>query len=161
MLFSVLQYYLSALMEVKRRHYMQEVAFSIPVSGVVRIEGNSIVIMVSKAETSVSFEPLLQKKKRISLEKGRTLEAAQEWVKRTNENQFSAAQLYSIALEKIPDLKRNSWGSHVVACAANHPSQKYYGSRRDYFGYLQDGTYRLKDQYLEKSAMEKDGTIIA
>jgi hypothetical protein len=133
---------------------MQEIPFTVPVSGVVRIDEGSITITINRAETTVSFEPH-EKQERISLEKGRTLfdillETAKELVRRTKENRFSAAKLYGVALERYPTLKRNSWGSHVIASAANHPSQRYYGSKRDYFRYLGDGTYRLKDMYLEK-----------
>ena len=52
---------------------MQEIPFSIPVSGVVRIDEGSINITINRAETTISFEPPLQKQKRVSLEKGRTL----------------------------------------------------------------------------------------
>jgi len=138
---------------------MQEIPFSIPIFGVVRIDEGSITITINRAETAISFEPH-HKQERISLEKGRTLfdiilETAQELVSRTNENRFSAAQLYGVALERIPTLKRNSWGSHVIASSANHPSQRYYGSRRDYFRYLGDGTYSLKDIYLGKPNTKK------
>ena len=134
---------------------MQEIPFSIPISGVVRIDEGSITITINRAETIISFEPTPVKKERISLEKGRTLfdvvlETANELVSRTNENRFSAAQLYGVALERYPALKRNSWGAHVVASAENHPSQRYYGSKRDYFRYLGDGIYSLKDMYLDK-----------
>jgi hypothetical protein len=138
---------------------MQEIPFSVPVSGVVRINEGSITITINRAETTVSFEPH-KKKERILLEKGRTLfdiilETAQELVRRTNQNRFSAAQLYRVGLEKHPDLKRNSWGAHVIASASNHPSQKHYGSRRDYLRYLGDGTYSLKVMYLGKPKGKK------
>ena len=134
---------------------MQEIPFSIPVSGVVRIDKGSVTITINRMETTVSFEPIPVKQERISLEKGRTLfdivlETAQELISRTNENRFSAANLYAVALERYPTLKRNSWGSHVIASSANHSSQKFYGSKRDYFRYLGNGTYSLKDTYLGK-----------
>jgi hypothetical protein len=134
---------------------MQEILFSIPVSGVIRIDEGSITITINRAETTVSFEPP-QKQERISLEKGRTLfdivlETAQELVKRTDENRFSAAQLYGLALERYPTLKRNSWGSHVIASAANHPSHKHYGTKRDYLRYLGEGTYSLSLKYMRKN----------
>lgn len=134
---------------------MQEITFSIPVSGVIRIDEGSVTITVNRAETTVSFEPLPVRRKRISLEKGRTLfdivlETAQDLVNRTNENRFTAANLYAVALERYPNLKRNSWGSHIIASADNHSSQKFYGSKRDYFRYLGDGKYSLKDKYLVK-----------
>jgi hypothetical protein len=134
---------------------MQEIPFTVPVSGVVRIDEGSITITINRTSTNISFEPH-QKQERILLEKGRTLfdivlETAQELVRRMSENRFSAAQLYGAALERYPTLKRNSWGSHIIASAANHPSQKYYGSRRDYFRYLGDGAYSLKYMYLGKT----------
>ncbi len=138
---------------------MQEVPFIVSLTGTARIEEGSITITVHRTSTNISFEPTPLKQERISLEKGRTLfdivlETAQELVRRTPENRFSAAQLYGAALERYPDLKRGSWGSHVIASAANHPSQKYYGSKRDYFRYLGDGTYRLKDIYFGKPNMK-------
>ena len=138
---------------------MQEIPFTVPVSGVVRINEGSITITINRAETIVSFKPH-EKQERISLEKGRTLfdivlETAQELVRRTGENKFSAAQLYGVALERYPTIKRNSWGSHVIASAAGHPSQRYYGSKRDYFRYLGDGTYSFKDMYLGKPKHER------
>lgn len=134
---------------------MQEISFSIPVSGVVRIDDSSISITINRAETTISFEPLLQKKKRISLEEGKTLfdivlETARELVGRKKESRFSAAQLYALALETYPDLKRNSWTGHVIASAPNHTSHKHYGARRDYFRYLGNGTYSLEFKYTEK-----------
>jgi len=134
---------------------MQEILFSIPISGIARIDEGSITITINRAETAISFEPQ-QKQERISLEKGRTLfdvvlETAQELVRRTDENRFSAAQLYGLAMERYPTLKRNSWGSHVIASAANHPSQRYYGSRRNYLKYLGDGTYSLSLKYMGKN----------
>ncbi len=133
---------------------MQEVPFVVSLTGTARIEEGSITITVNRTSTSISFEPY-RKPERILLEKGRTLfdivlETAQEFVKRAPENRFSAAQLYGAVLDRYPTLKRNSWGSHIIASAANHPSQQYYGSKRDYFRYLGDGTYSLKDNYLGK-----------
>jgi len=135
---------------------MQEIPFSIPVSGVVRIDEGSITITINRAETTISFEPPLRKPERLSLEKGRTLfdivlETAQELVKETSENRFSAAQLYGVAMERHPSLKRNSWAAHVIASAPNHTSHKHYGARRDYFRYLGDGTYSLDVKYLDKA----------
>jgi hypothetical protein len=134
---------------------MREIPFSVPISGMVRIDEGSVTITINRAETTVSFEPIPVKQERISLEKGKTLfdivlETAQELVSGTNENRFSAAQLYAVALERYPTLKRNSWGSHAIASAGNHPSQKFYGSKRDYFRYLGDGKYSLKEEYLVK-----------
>ena len=135
---------------------MKEIPFSVPISGVVRVDEGSITITINRAEATISFEPLFRKPERISLEKGRTvfdivLETAQELVRTTGENRFSAAQLYGIAMERYPGLKRNSWVAHVIASAPNHTSHKHYGARRDYFRYLGDGTYSLDIRYLDKS----------
>jgi hypothetical protein len=138
---------------------MQEVPFSLAITGAVRIDKGSISITVNRSETTINFEP--QKKEgRILLEKGQTLfdivlEIAQELVRNTNENLFSAAQLYNTAVERYPTLKRNSWSSHIIAAAENHPSQRFYGSKRDYFRYLGDGKYSLKDMYLDKTKPAK------
>jgi hypothetical protein len=138
---------------------MQEVPFSLAITGAIRIDEGSISITVNRSETTINFEP--QKKEgRILLEKGQTLfdivlEIAQELVRNTNENLFSAAQLYNTAVERYPTLKRNSWSSHIIAAAENHPSQRFYGSKRDYFRYLGDGKYSLKDMYLDKTKPAK------
>ncbi len=134
---------------------MQEIPFSIPVSGVVRIDDGTITVTINRAETAISFAPLLQKKERISLEGGRTLfdivlETARDLVRRSNENRFSAAQLYALAQEKYPALKRNSWTGHVIASAPNHTSHKHYGARRDYLRYLGDGAYSIDFKYINK-----------
>jgi len=134
---------------------MQEIPFSLPVSGVIKIEEGSIIITINKAETIISFQPP-QKQERISLGKGRNmfdivLEVAQELIRRTKENRFSAAQLYGVALERYPELKRNSWVSHVVASAPNHSSYQHFGTKRDYFRYFGNGSYSLNLKYMGKN----------
>ena len=138
---------------------MKEISFSIPVSGVVQIDEGSITITVNKAETTITFEPPLQKEGRILLEKGKTmfdivLDTAREFVRSNDENRFSAATLYHEAIDKYPNLKRNSWTSHVIACAPNHTSHKHYSSRRDYLRYLGDGTYSLNAKYMEMDKLK-------
>jgi hypothetical protein len=134
---------------------MQKIPFSLAITGVVSIDEGSISITVNRSETTINFEP--QKKEgRILLEKGQTLfdivlEIAGELVTSTNENLFSAAQLYNMAVERYPSMKRNSWSSHIIAAAGNHPSQRFYGSKRDYFRYLGEGKYSLKDVYVGKT----------
>lgn len=139
---------------------MQEISFSIPVSGIIRIDEDSITITVNKAETVIHLEPIPRKEKRISLEKGRTmfdivLDAAKTFVEETGTNRFTAAELYHTALDKHPtlNLKRNSWGAHVISCAPEHPSYMHYTSRRNYFSYIGKGLYRLSAHYgLEDSS---------
>lgn len=131
---------------------MKEISFSIPVSGIIRIDEDTIEIFVNRAETTVQFEREAEPSLRITFEPGMTmfdlvLEAAQNVVRSKGVNQFSAAELYHEALMRYPKLKRNSYTSHVIASAPNHTSHKHYGSRRDYFRYLGDGAYSLNSKY--------------
>lgn len=132
---------------------MQEISFSIPVSGTIRIGDNTITITVNRAETIINFEKPEEKEEHLVLAKGRTifdvvLEAAQSFIKSNGENRFTAASLYREVIGKYPGLKRNSWTAHMIASAPNHPSYRHYGSRRDYFEYLGNGTYNLVPKYL-------------
>ncbi len=134
---------------------MQEISFSIPLSGVIRIDEDSVTVTVNRAETIIHLEPRPKKEERISLERGRTmfdlvLEAAKNVVREKGVNQFSAAELYHEVLRQHPGVKRNSWTSHVIACAPNHPSFRHYTSKRNYFYYERKGLYRLTDEYLRE-----------
>jgi hypothetical protein len=131
---------------------MKEVAFSIPVTGVVRIDGDTVTIIVNKAETDISLTPIPPKGKHISLEPGMTLydvvlEAAGAVVIKKRNNRFSAPELYHKALEKYPQLKRNSFMTRVIACTPNHPSYKHYASRRDYLSRIGIGQFALNEKY--------------
>ena len=131
---------------------MQDVFFTIPLTGKITLEDGSVVITVNKAETTITFESAPSKEMRITLAKGRTLfdivlEVAREVAERSETGQFSAAELYYDALERYPNLKRNSFNAHVIACAPNHTSYKHYASKRDYLSYSGNGLYRLNPQY--------------
>ena len=87
---------------------------------------------------------------KLELERGKTLfdivlDVARSFVEETGTNEFSAAELFHMARDKHPELnlKRNSWGSHVISCAPNHPSYRHYTSTRNYFTYMGKGLYRL------------------
>ncbi len=132
---------------------MQEISFSIPVSGIIQIGEGSITIIVNRAETTISFEPVKEEAGRLSLGKGRTLfdvilETSIEVAKNSVTESFSAAELYHNAREKYPNLKRGTWSSHMIASAPNHPSHKHHGSHRDYFRYAGDGQYRLDPKHM-------------
>jgi len=138
---------------------MQEIPFSIPITGVIKVEEGSITITVNKVDTLISFRSP-EKQERISLGKGRTifdviLETALEEIRRTKENRFSAAQLYGLALERYPELKRNSWVGHIIASAPNHSSYQHFGAKRDFFRYLGNGTYSLKNEYLKTTTQKR------
>ena len=134
---------------------MKEIPFSIPVSGVVRIDEESAFIIVNKTETSISLSPVPPSSKRLFREQGKTmfdavLEAARRVVRRKGANRFSPAELYEEALKSYPDLKKNSFIARIIACAPNHNSYKHHASKRDYLSYLAPGVYSLNDQYKEK-----------
>ena len=136
---------------------MQDISFSIPISGVINISGESITVTINRTETTIHFETETQKGKHISLEPGKTmydlvLEIARQVVKdELGENRFTAAQLYHMALNRYPslNLKRNSWNSHVIGSAPNHPSYHHFSSRHRYFRYLGKGEYSLDPILLE------------
>jgi len=134
---------------------LKEIPFSIPVSGVVRIEEDSVIIIVNKTETSISLSPVPPSSKRLFREHGKTmfdvvLEAAREVVRRKGANRFSPPELYEEALKSYPYLRKNSFMARIIACAPNHNSYKHHASKRDYLSYLGPGAYTLNDQYKEK-----------
>jgi hypothetical protein len=51
-------------------------------------------------------------------------------------------------------MKRNSWAGHVIASAPNHPSYNHFATKKDYFRYLGNGTYKLEDRYLKDEVDE-------
>ena len=134
---------------------MKEIPFSIPVSGVVRINEDSVIIIVNKTETSISLSPVPPSSKWLFREQGKTmfdvvLEATRGVVRRKGVNRFSPPELYEEALKSYPDLKKNSFMARIIACAPNHNSYKHHASKRDYLSYLGPGIYTLNDQYNEK-----------
>ena len=129
---------------------MKEIPFSIPVSGVVRIDEDSVIIIVNKTETSISLSPVPPSSKRLFQEQGKTmfdlvLEAARRVVRRKGANRFSPPELYEEALKSYPDLKKNSFMARVIACTPNHNSYKHHASKKDYLSYLAPGVYRSCD----------------
>ncbi len=133
---------------------MSEVAFSIPVTGTIRIQGNSLVIKVNEATINLKLDMPNEVGGKLKLERGKTLfdivlEIAKSWVAESGTSQFTAAQLYHEALDRYPELnlKRNSWGAHVISCAPDHPSYKNYTSKRNYFTYMGKGLYRLSGYF--------------
>jgi hypothetical protein len=139
---------------------MREVPFSIPVSGAIRIDGDKVTITVNRADTTVFLGPEIRLGGRISFESGKTmfdiiLETAQEIVKLKGVNRFAPPELYGEALEKYPNLKRNSFMSRIIASTPNHSSYRHYKSNRDYFTYIGPGLYELNDRY--KAEKTPDG----
>ena len=129
---------------------MSEIAFSIPVTGTIQIQGNSLVIKVNEATINMKLDMANEIGGKLKLERGKTLfdivlDTAKSWVEESGTSQFTAAQLYHAALDRYPNLnlKRNSWGAHVISCAPDHPSYRNYTSKRNYFTYMGNGRYRL------------------
>ena len=129
---------------------------TIPVSDLIRIEGNLLTLKVGEYVLSLKIEgPEVRPSGRLQLERGQTLfdmvlNTAKACVKETGDNEFNAALLYHMAKEKYPDLnlRRNSWNSHVMSSAPNHPSYRHYTSHRKYFRYLGGGRYSLEPNLL-------------
>lgn len=134
---------------------MKEIPFSIPVSGVIRIDEDSVVVIVNKTETSISLSPVSPSSRRLFREQGKTmfdavLESARRVVRIKGANRFSPPELYEEALKSYPNLRKNSFMARVIACTPNHNSYKYHASKRDYLCYLGPGAYTLNDQYTER-----------
>ena len=143
---------------------MQEIPFSIPLSGVIRVDEDSITVTVNRAETIIDLEQGPGKGERISLPRGQNmfdllLEVARDVIQEKRINRFSAAELYHEALRRYPKIKRNSWTSHVIASAPNHLSQKHYTSKRDYFSHIGPGLYRLNDEYVLEKTPGEEGIL--
>ena len=137
---------------------MQEIPFAIPVTGKVIIDNGEITIVVNRTETSLNFITEAATRHAV-FEEGVTLndmvlEAAREIVSEKGYNRLHAAELFHKAIERHPGIKRNSFTSRVVACAPDHPSNKHFASRRDYFRYGGSGLFMLNEQYMP------DGKII-
>jgi len=133
---------------------MRNVVFSIPVTGTIWLEGDSLRITVSETTVTMKLEPE-EAQRKLTLEQGRTLfdimlDTARSFVQEMGSSEFTGAELYHLALEKYPELnlKRNSWGAHVISCAPNHPSYRHYTARRSFFRYLGDGRYSLDESLM-------------
>ncbi len=129
---------------------MSEAAFTIPVTGTIQIQGNSLVIKITEATINLKLDMPNEVGGKLKLERGKTLfdivlDTAKTWVATSGTSQFTAAQLYHSALDRYPELnlKRNSWGAHVISSAPDHPSYRNYTSKRNYFTYMGKGLYRL------------------
>lgn len=131
---------------------MAESVSSIPVTDIIHTEGNSLILRVGEYLLTLKIEgPKVKPGGRLQLDRGQTmfdlvLDAARRFVKSTEGNEFTAAALYYMAKEKHPDLdiRRNSWNSHIMSSAPNHPSYRHYTSHRKYFHYLGAGRYSLE-----------------
>jgi hypothetical protein len=119
---------------------------------IIRVEVNTLKVRIGDYTLSLKIEgPEFKPNSRLQLRGGQTLfdlvlEAARVFVGDNWGMEFTSADLYHIARERHPDLdiRRNSWNSHVMSSAPNHPSYKHYTSHRDHFRYHGGGKYTLK-----------------
>ncbi len=136
---------------------MKEIPFSIPVNGIIRINGNVITVIVNRAVTNVTLDPVEESPQRTVFESGTNmfeiiLKCAQEFFRRTGYNRFTGIDLFSIARETYPGLNKRSFMSRITAATPNHPSYKHHLSHRDYFSKIATGIYSLEYQYQQKNA---------
>jgi hypothetical protein len=135
---------------------MPEPTSDTPITDIIRTEDNSLILRVGEYQLTIKIEgPEARPSGRLKLERGQTmfdlvLDAARTFVKEIGDSEFSAADLYHIAVERNPGLniRKNSWNSHIVSSAPNHQSYRHYTSHRDYFRYLGRGKYSLNPRLL-------------
>ncbi|MFC2010954.1 hypothetical protein ACFLUR_01515 [Chloroflexota bacterium] len=135
---------------------MKEIPFSIPVSGVIRIDGNVITVIVNRAVTTVTLDSESESPERAVFAPGTTmfdiiLASAQEFFRRKGYNRFTGLDLYAIARETYPGLNKRSFMSRMTAATPNHTSYKHHLSHRDYFQKIAPGIYSLEYQYQPKN----------
>ncbi len=136
---------------------MKEIPFSIPVNGIIRINGNVITVIVNRAVTNVTLDQVEESPQRTVFEPGTNmfdiiLKSAQEFFRRMGYNRFTGIDLFSIARETYPGLNKRSFMSRITAATPNHPSYKHHLSHRDYFSKIATGIYSLEYQYQQKNA---------
>ena len=144
---------------------MKEIPFSIPVNGIIRINGNVITVIVNRAVTTVTLDSESESPERTVFEPGTTmfdiiLESAQEYLKRKGYNRFTGIDLFSIARETYPGLNKRSFMSRITAATPNHPSFKHHLSHRDYFQKIAPGIYSLEYQYQQKNTSPGEDKLL-
>ena len=137
---------------------MKEFAFSIPLTGIVKIDGNAITVIVNRTSTIVHLETGAESHGRTVFEPGKSmfdilLESAREFLRRKTVNRFSGPQLFEIARETYPNLNKRSFMARLTASTPNHPSFKHHLSHRDYFSRIAPSIYSLENQYLPKKTL--------
>jgi hypothetical protein len=134
---------------------MREIPLSLPVSGIIRLDGNLVTVIVNRTSTIVHMETETESTKRAVFEPGVSmfdilLESALEFFSRRKYNRFTGPQLFEIAREKYPLLNKRSFLARLTASTPNSPSFKHHLSHRDYFSRIAPGIYSLENQYLPK-----------
>ena len=140
---------------------MKEIPFAVPLTGVIKIDGNVITVIVNRAVTNVSLEGVAGSPERTVFEPGTNmfdiiLASAREFLTRRQYNRFTGIDLFAIARESYPGLKKRSFLSRVTAATPNHPSYKHHLAHRDYFSRIATGIYTLENRYIPKKAAADD-----
>ena len=125
------------------------------INEIISAERNTLTLKIGDYRLSITIEgPEVKPGSRLQLEAGQTLfdlvlDAARTFVRDTGDNEFTAAVLFHISKERHPglDIRRNSWNSHVMSSAPNHPSYRHYTSHRRYFRYHGGGKYSLEAKW--------------
>mgnify|MGYP001350198871 CR=1 FL=1 len=130
-----------------------EIAFSIPVTGVIRLDGDKVTITVNRAETTVDIPFSNKSRKILKPTSGQStdsliLEVARKYVKKYQTNRFSGPDLFKVAVEINPGLNKRTFMSRMVAVTPNHPSYHHFPSGKDYFEKIGKGQYQLVASYL-------------
>jgi len=143
---------------------LKEIPFSVPVTGIIKIDGNVITVIVNRAVTNVSLEAVAGSPERTVFEPGTSmfdilLASAQEFYRRRQYNRFTGLDLFAIARESYPGLNKRSFMSRLTAATPNHPSFKHHLAHRDYFSRIATGIYTLEDKYVPKRALVDEDDI--
>jgi hypothetical protein len=72
------------------------------------------------------------------------VEVAQEFVSQTGNKVFTAADLFKIARQKYPYIKRDVFYNRMMAAAPEHTSYVHLSGRKALLNFLGQGKYSLK-----------------
>lgn len=72
------------------------------------------------------------------------VEVAQEFVSQTGNKVFTAADLFKIAKQKYPHIKRDVFYNRMMAAAPEHTSYVHLSGRKAFLNFLGQGKYSLK-----------------
>lgn len=130
-----------------------EIPFSIPVSGIIHLDGDRVTITVNRAETTVDVPFPAMSSRFSKLEHGQSmdsviLETARKYVEEFQINSFTGPELFEFAQENNPRLNKKSFLSRIIAVTPNHPSYHHFASGKDYFEKIGRGVYQLNPRYL-------------
>ncbi|AKG53315.1 hypothetical protein DGWBC_0637 [Dehalogenimonas sp. WBC-2] len=130
-----------------------EIPFSIPVTGVIHLDGDKITIIVNRAETIVDLPFPNRSRQILKPASGKStdsliLEVARKYVKKYQTNRFSGPDLFKVAVEINPGLNKRTFLSRMVAVTPNHSSYHHFPSGKDYLERIGKGQYQLTEPYL-------------